>query len=197
MAEEPLITIAAAAREVGLNKSTLSRQVASGAIRSHGGKVKLSEVYEDRAKNIDAAIWSNRPKKNAAPQVPLHATPHATAAANEAGDSSDPDNTVEIDGRVLDINAAKALKETYLGRLAKLKFKVESGTLVEAEVVHRAVFELSRQDRDAWSNWPAQVSPLMASELGIDQVALAVVLEKYVREHLAEQSRSATLRLAS
>jgi hypothetical protein len=190
MADEPLISIAAAAREIGLNKSTLSRQVESGKIRSHDGKVRLSEVYEDRAKNIDAAIWSNRPKKNG---TASHAPSHATDPKDEDGD---PD-TVEIDGVVLDINSAKALKETYLGRLAKLKFKVESGTLVEADAVHRAVFELSRQDRDAWSNWPAQVSPLMASELGIDQVALAVILERYVREHLTDRSRSAPLRIAS
>jgi hypothetical protein len=187
MAEEPLISIAAAAREIGLNKSTLSRQVKSGAIRSRDGMVRLSEVYEDRVKNIDATIWSNRPKKSApASHAPLH--------AKVGGDDL---RKVKIDGVVLDINAAKALKETYLGRLAQLKFKTESETLVERDAVHRAVFELSRQDRDAWSNWPARVSPLMASELGVDQVALAVILERYVREHLAEQSRSAPLRIAS
>lgn len=193
MADEPLITISAAALEIGVNKSTLSRQIKSGAIRSHDGKVKLSEVYEDRAKNIDAAIWSNRPKKSSSGSSSSHDQLHAT----EAEGDDDGQDTIEIDGKVLDINSAKALKETYLGRLAKLKFKVESGALVEADAVHRAVFELSRQDRDAWSNWPAQVSPLMASELGIDQVALAVVLERYVREHLTERSRSAPLRITS
>lgn len=190
MAEEPLISIAAAAREIGINKSTLSRQVADGKIRSHDGKVRLSEVYEDRAKNIDAAIWSNRQKRSTAPS---HASPRATEA--EDGDVGGAD-TVEVDGKVLDINAAKALKETYLGRLAQLKFTVESGALVDADAVQKAVFELARQDRDAWSNWPAQVSPLMASELGVDQVALAVILERYVREHLTERSRSAPLRIA-
>lgn len=178
---EPLISIAAASREIGLNKSTLSRQVNSGAVRSHDGKVRLSEVYEDRAKNIDAAIWSNRRKAGKA---------HATVGGDDL-------NGVEIDGQIFDINAAKALKETYLGRLAQLKFKVESDDLVDQEAVHKAVFALSRQDRDAWSNWPARVAPLIASELGVDQVALAVTLERYVREHLAEQSRSAPLRIAS
>lgn len=49
---EEMISIAAAAHKVGLNRSTLTRQVAKGAIRSHGGKVRLSEVIEDRAKNL-------------------------------------------------------------------------------------------------------------------------------------------------
>lgn len=190
---EPLISISAAAREIGLNKSTLSRQIKAGSIRSHDGMVRLSEVLEDRANNIDAAVWENRRRKT--PGEALHATQdkplHATV---EDGDEA---GTVLIDGVALPISKAKALKETYHARLRKLEFEVKSGSLVEAEAVHRAVFELSRQDRDAWSNWPAQVSPLMASELGIDQVALAVILERYVREHLAERSRSAPLRIAS
>jgi len=39
-----LISISEAARLIGINKSTLSRQVESGAIRSHDGKVVLAEV---------------------------------------------------------------------------------------------------------------------------------------------------------
>jgi hypothetical protein len=49
---EPLISIAAAAEKLGLNRSTLTRQVAKGSIRCHDGKVLLSEVIEDRAKNL-------------------------------------------------------------------------------------------------------------------------------------------------
>jgi hypothetical protein len=198
--KEPLISIAAAAREIGLNKSTLSRQIKAGSIRSHGGFVRLSEVLEDRANNIDAAVWENRQKTSAA--APLHATLHATPDPLHAtADDDDPEaddevGTVLIDGVALPISKAKALKETYLARLRKLEFEVKSGSLVEADVVHRAVFDLARQDRDSWSNWPARVSPLMASELGVEQVTLAVVLEKYVREQLAERSQSA-LRIAS
>jgi hypothetical protein len=181
MAEEPLISIAAAAREIGLNKSTLSRQVKSGAIRSHDGMVRLSEVYEDRVKNIDATIWSNRTKKGAAQtDAPLHAT--------VGGDDL---RKVKIDGVVLDINAAKALKETYLGRLAQLKFEQESAGLVQRDAVHKAVFDLFRRNRDSWTNWTAQVSPMMAAALGVDQVKLAVVMEEYVRQQLAEHSQSA------
>jgi len=161
---EPLISLSEAARKIGLNKSTLSRQVKAGTIRSHDGKVRLSEVLEDRANNIAVALRE----------------PVASGATSAV-----------IDGVVMSINDAKALKETYLARSAKLKFETDSKNLVDVDVVHKAVFDLARRDRDSWSNWPARVSPLMASEIGVDQVALAVVLEKYVREHLAERSESA------
>jgi hypothetical protein len=176
---EPLISLGKAAKEIGINKSTLSRQIKAGSIRSHGGKVRLSEVLEDRANNIAVAI-RNVTKATVAPADPhpLHAT--------VGGDDL---RTVEIDGEILEINAAKALKETYLGRLAQLKFEEESGNLVQADVVHKAVFDLLRLTRDSWSNWPAQVSPMMAAALGVDPVKLAVVMEEYVRKQLAEHSK--------
>jgi hypothetical protein len=62
MVEEALIGITAAAREIGISHSTLSRQVKLGQVRSHNGKVRLSEVLEDRANNIDNTIWMHRSK---------------------------------------------------------------------------------------------------------------------------------------
>ncbi len=49
---EPLISVSEAARALGLNKSTLSRQIAKGSLRSHQGKVRLSEVTADRLKRL-------------------------------------------------------------------------------------------------------------------------------------------------
>ena len=53
MNDEKLIGIREAARKVGIAHSTLSRQVTRGQVRSHGGKVKLSEVIHDRKHNLD------------------------------------------------------------------------------------------------------------------------------------------------
>ena len=58
-----LISISEAARIIGINKSTLSRQVESGAVRSHGGKVVLAEVVADRASNVNLAQSRRRPAK--------------------------------------------------------------------------------------------------------------------------------------
>ena len=52
--EQPL-SIAAAARRVGVSRQTLWTQVQSGAVRSHDGSVYMSEVKEDRRRNVDTA----------------------------------------------------------------------------------------------------------------------------------------------
>jgi hypothetical protein len=193
--DDPLISISEAARKVGVNRSTLHRQVKSGAIRSHDGLVRLSEVLEDRARNIDASFWANRDK----PRVPnaLHATATPLISLHATPDDGGDDNEdVIIDGKAMPFGKAKALKETYLARLRRLEFEVKSGRLVDAEAAKKAVFDLSRQDRDSWANWPSRVAPLIAAELGVDLVKLAVVLEKHVRDHLAERAQPA-LRIAS
>jgi hypothetical protein len=79
---------------------------------------------------------------------------------------------------------ARASKETYLGRLRHLEFEVKSGRLVDWERVHSAVFNIARIERDAWMNWPARVAPLIAANLQIDQVALAVGSGLFVSELL-------------
>lgn len=62
MNDEKLIGITEAARQVGISHSTLSRQVKCGQVRSHGGKVRLSEVLHDRDRNIDKSVWMFRSK---------------------------------------------------------------------------------------------------------------------------------------
>jgi len=48
------------------------------------------------------------------------------------------------------------------------------------------VFDLARKERDAWIGWPARVAANMASELGVEAHDLEQVLDRYLREHLAE-----------
>ncbi|WP_063688817.1 hypothetical protein [Bradyrhizobium stylosanthis] len=71
-ADDPLISIAAAAKAIGLNRSTLSRQVNLGLVRSHDGKVRLSEVLADRRSKIAA--------RNPATAATLETVVHESAA---------------------------------------------------------------------------------------------------------------------
>lgn len=62
MNDETLIGITEAARQIGISHSTLSRQVKAGQVRSHNGRVRLSEVLHDRDRNIDKSVWLLRKK---------------------------------------------------------------------------------------------------------------------------------------
>jgi hypothetical protein len=73
---DDLVSIAKAAKEIGFSPSTLARQVKAGSIRSHGGKVRLSEVLADRAANIDSSRWIGR-ERNGRPPKSLRTGGHA------------------------------------------------------------------------------------------------------------------------
>lgn len=172
---EGLVSIRAAARELAITPSTLIRQVASGQIRSHDGKVRISEVVADRAANVDATRSHRRkPTVSAPDSSPDSSGPDATAPA--APDAPSP------------FHLARTDKEAWTARLRRLEFEQKEGRLVDAERVRTSVFAIAREERDAWVNWPARVAPLMAATLGVDAVALAVELERHVRDHLSERA---------
>lgn len=133
---EPLLSISDAARQIGVHKSTLSRQVTSGAVRSHKGKVRLSEVLEDRASNIDLTRSRRRAgDADAFDEAVAPPPPDATLPV----DATDDGEPVLVDGAVLPYKEARALKETYLARLRKLEYQREMGELVAVEDVVRIV----------------------------------------------------------
>jgi hypothetical protein len=163
-------------------------------VRSHNGAVRLSEVRQDRAQNLNPTIWAERGKRSPADAATLHAPPLAADPLHAP--TADAPADIEVDSSNTPLGRARIRKEDYLAKIRELEFETKSGRLVDAEAVKKSVFNLARQDRDSWANWPSRVAPLMAAELGVDPVKLGVILEKYVREHLTERGEPA-LRLAS
>lgn len=191
-----LISISEAARKIGINKSTLSRQVESKAVRSHGGKVVLSEVLADRAANIDLTQSRRRPgkpgAKKAAGSSAAGATPGATDATIGAGDATGgDDDLVLVDGVMLAFAQAQRVKENYLARQRALDFEKDAGRLVDRQAAEKVFFEQGRQFRDAWLSWPARIATLMASDLGLEERKVVEVLTDYVRQHLDELGKLA------
>lgn len=137
-----LLSVTDAAVKIGVNRSTLFRQIKSGAVRSHEGKVLLSELLADRAANID--LTRSRRRAGDIDQLPdavSHATPvapemhsDATPPPDATGDEDDA-TPVIVDGRPMAYADARALKETYLAKLKQLEFETKSGALVPVEEV--------------------------------------------------------------
>jgi len=81
---------------------------------------------------------------------------------------------------------ARTAREIAMAHLARLKLQERRGELVDRTSAAALVFRLAREERDAWINWPARVSALMAAELGVEAHPMQKILETYVRAQLIE-----------
>lgn len=81
---------------------------------------------------------------------------------------------------------ARTAHEIAKAHLARLRLQRLRGELVDRAQATALVFRLAREERDAWSNWPARIAALMAADLGTEPHALQSLLESHVRAHLAE-----------
>jgi hypothetical protein len=92
---------------------------------------------------------------------------------------------------VVDLEAARTAETILKARERWLKIEATSGRLVDREAVEREIFALARADRDRLMNWPSQIGPLLANELGVADIPKVIIgLEKYVRQHLKECSEN-------
>ena len=81
---------------------------------------------------------------------------------------------------------ARTAHEIAKAHLARLKLQERKGELVDRARATALVFRLAREERDAWVNWPARTSALMAAALGVEAHPMQKILETHVRAHLAE-----------
>ncbi|MGF6790182.1 hypothetical protein [Paraburkholderia sp. 35.1] len=82
---------------------------------------------------------------------------------------------------------ALRLKENWTALLRRLEYEQKSGALVELAVARGVVFELCREQRDAWLAWPAKVAPFIAMAFGLDDVdRLTNTLAAHVHQQLAD-----------
>jgi hypothetical protein len=93
---------------------------------------------------------------------------------------------------------ARTANEVLKAQERRLRLQQMKGELIDRARAVAQIFMLAREERDAWVNWPARVAAMMAAELSasssdaaggaveVDQHSLHTVLERHVREHLAE-----------
>ena len=81
---------------------------------------------------------------------------------------------------------ARTANEVLKAQERRLRLQQMKGELVDRARAVAQVFKLARDERDAWVNWPARVAAMIAAELEVDPHQVHTVLERYVRNHLAE-----------
>ena len=145
---EPLLGVREAARELGVNPSTVSRQIRAGILPNRGSerapKVLLSEARAARERNIDQS-------KQRGPEAPLFATatPESDPSADlQPGADDEPAPRAGRSGG-LDFNKARTAREGYQARLAQIELEERLGNLLDRAETVDAFFTLGTALREA------------------------------------------------
>lgn len=153
-----LVSQRAYARSRGRSHTSVQKLIAEGKIPTHGPKKQLNPAEADRAiaGNLDPA--------------------QVTAGNSKAG------NGATANGY------AKARTEQIRLKAERERFELDRlrGLLVDRDRATQQAFAFARGFRDAVLNWPARVGAEIAAEVGADQQALIVTLERHVRALLTE-----------
>lgn len=81
---------------------------------------------------------------------------------------------------------ARTANEALKAQTNRIRLQRLREQLIDRARATAHVFQLAREQRDAWLNWPARVSAIMAADLGVDPHRLHTLLETHVRRQLDE-----------
>lgn len=132
------------ARQRGVAHTTVIKAARRGRIPLTRGKIDPDAADKAWADNTDEA--QRRP--------PTRSTNGQHVAADGAAMSPDGLNYAK----------SRAVRETYLARLAALEYDVKKGKLVNAEEVSARIFAAARAARDILLGMPDRLAPRLAGE---------------------------------
>lgn len=166
------ISIRAYGRHRGVSDTAVRKAIATGRITALAdGTIDPARADTEWAANTTSADAPARvPRPARARAVAQEETLSAPAGA-PAGNS---------------YAQARTANEVLKAQHHKLRIAQLRGELIDRQQAVGQVFALARAERDAWLNWPARISSMLAAELGIDPHAMHVALEREVRQHLSE-----------
>jgi hypothetical protein len=175
-----LMSLRGYARHRGVSLKAVQKAVQAGRIRlTPEGKIDREEADRDWERNTRAAA---RPVPVAMP-APARPEPELQSSAPPRS---------EAPGGALEYARARAVRETYEARLARLKYEEKLRKLLNADEVEVAAFNRFRGFRDRMLNIPDQLAPVLAAET--DPRRVHELLAAAIRQALQESADAATHR---
>jgi hypothetical protein len=174
------------ARQLGVSETAVRRAEKAGRIRRGAdGAWDPANVKAAWSENTDQA--QQRPKPGARERSGTRARmkPVPEAAVGAVRDTLR-EHGEPIAAGAMTFMQARTANEVLKAQERRLRLQQMKGELVDRAKAVAQVFRLAREERDAWVNWPARVAAMIAAELEVDPHQLHTVLERQVREHLAE-----------
>ncbi|MGH6898657.1 MAG: elements of external origin [Geminicoccaceae bacterium] len=179
------------ARQLGVSETAVRRAEKAGRIkREPDGSWDLAKVRTAWAGNTDPAQQRGRrdvrERSGKRARLALKPVPEAALGAVRETLREHGEPIVAGPGQAMTFMQARTANEVLKAQERRLRLQQMKGELVDRAKAVAQVFRLARDERDAWVNWPARVAALIAAELEVDPHRLHTVLERQVRDHLAE-----------
>ena len=177
--ETPMnLSLRAYARHRGVALSAVQKAIATGRIHPEPDG-SIDPIKAD-------AQW-DRHTRTAQPTPPKASTSRASAPPPQASQSPQTSD----DTRGVDYHKARAVRETYAARLAKLDFEERSAKLISKDEADTEFFTLARQLRDRMQQIPRKVAPeIVALVVATPDVrGVTDLLDAAIREALEDLSR--------
>jgi hypothetical protein len=174
------------ARQLGVSETAVRRAEKAGRIRREAdGSWDLAKVRVAWADNTDPAQQRDEPSAgDATRRAPRNAVKPVPDAALGAVRETLREHGEPIAAGTMTFIQARTANEVLKAQERRVRLQRTKGELVDRAKAVAQVFRLGRDD--AWVNWPARVAAMIAAELEVDPHQLHTVLERHVREHLAE-----------
>ena len=172
------ISMRAYAQQRGVSHEAVRKAIASGRIHPEPDG-SIDPIKAD-------AQW-DRHTRTAQPTPPKASTSRASAPPPQASQSPQTSD----DTRGVDYHKARAVRETYAARLAKLDFEERSEKLVSKADTDTLFFTLARQLRDRIQQIPRKVAPEIVALVvaSPDVRGVTDILDAAIREALEDLSR--------
>jgi hypothetical protein len=178
----------ALARQLGVSETAVRRaEKASRIKREPDGSWNPAKVKAAWSDNTDPAQQRSKPgagdgsrktARRAVKPMPEAAVGAVRETLREHGEP--------VTTGTMTFMQARTANEVLKAQERRLRLQRMKSELVDRAKAVAQVFQLARDERDAWVNWPARVAAMMAAELEVDQHQLHTALARQVREHLNE-----------
>jgi pyruvate/2-oxoglutarate dehydrogenase complex dihydrolipoamide acyltransferase (E2) component len=181
---EPM-SLRAYARHRGVSLRAVQKALQSGRISAReDGRLDAPAADANWARNT-----APRPQPAAGPRQPTNLTKVANPAPSSPSvhhphtASRQPNEAPKLESG-LEYSKARAVRETYMARLAKIDFEERTEKLVSADEVRVASFNRFRQFRDGMLNIPDRLAAVLAAEANARRVheLLANEIRKALQE---------------
>ncbi len=162
------------AQALGVSETAIRKAEKAGRIRRAGdGSWDVEQVKAAWRSNTDVAQQR---------EVPRGMRPVSEAAVGAVKQTLHEQGLPAAGG--MTFLQARTANEVLKAQERRLRLQQLKGELVDRARAVSLVFRLARDERDAWSGWPARIAAVLAAELGCDIHNLQTTMDRHVREHL-------------